>query len=54
MVRYFHEQQTLKGHAIDQYGPEEGARPHFITCTVEHDSIRLPLEHLMEEHMAGQ
>ncbi|XP_005361748.1 selenocysteine lyase isoform X1 [Microtus ochrogaster] len=52
MVRYFHDQQTLKRHEIDQHSPEEGARPHFITCTVEHDSIRLPLEHLMEEQMA--
>ncbi|ERE85900.1 selenocysteine lyase [Cricetulus griseus] len=52
MVRYFHKQQTLKGQMIDQYIPEEGARPHFITCTVEHDSIRLPLEHLMEEQIA--
>lgn len=52
MVRYFHDQQTLKGHVIDQHIPEEGARPHFITCTVEHDSIRLPLEHLMEEQVA--
>ncbi|KAK7813387.1 hypothetical protein U0070_007956 [Myodes glareolus] len=52
MVRYFHDQQTLKGHVIDQHSPEEGARPHFITCTVEHDSIRLPLEHLMEEQVA--
>ncbi|KAM7339700.1 hypothetical protein ACRRTK_000315 [Alexandromys fortis] len=51
MVRYFHDQQTLR-HEIDQHTPEEGARPHFITCTVEHDSIRLPLEHLMEEQMA--
>lgn len=54
MVRYFHDQQTLKGHVIDQHSPEEGARPHFITCTVEHDSIRLPLEHLMEEQVAGE
>ncbi|XP_050019014.1 selenocysteine lyase [Alexandromys fortis] len=51
MVRYFHDQQTLR-HEIDQHTPEEGARPHFITCTVEHDSIRLPLEHLLEEQMA--
>lgn len=54
MVRYFHDQQTLKRHEIDHHIPEEGARPHFITCTVEHDSIRLPLEHLMEEQMAGE
>lgn len=32
----------------------EGATPHFVTCTVEHDSIRLPLEHLVEEQVAGE
>jgi hypothetical protein len=53
MVRCFHEQQTLKGNMVDQHSPEEGTRPHFITCTVEHDSIRLPLEHLVENQMAG-
>ncbi|XP_029394623.1 selenocysteine lyase isoform X2 [Mus pahari] len=52
MVRCFHEQQTLKGNVVDQHSPEEGTRPHFITCTVEHDSIRLPLEHLVEDQMA--
>ncbi|XP_006529808.1 selenocysteine lyase isoform X4 [Mus musculus] len=52
MVRCFHEQQTLKGNMVDQHSPEEGTRPHFITCTVEHDSIRLPLEHLVENQMA--
>ncbi|XP_060224836.1 selenocysteine lyase isoform X6 [Meriones unguiculatus] len=52
MVRCFHKEQSLKGLAVDQSSPEEGTRPHFITCTVEHDSIRLPLEHLMEEQVA--
>lgn len=32
----------------------EGATPHFVTCTVEHDSVRLPLEHLVEERVAGE
>ncbi|XP_038604948.1 selenocysteine lyase isoform X2 [Tachyglossus aculeatus] len=27
-------------------------KPHFITSTVEHDSIRLPLEHLVKAHVA--
>lgn len=51
-VRCFHEQQTLQGRTVDQISPEEGTRPHFITCTVEHDSIRLPLEHLVEDQVA--
>ena len=32
----------------------EGDAPHIVTCTVEHDSVRLPLEHLVEEHVAGE
>ncbi|XP_052048761.1 selenocysteine lyase isoform X2 [Apodemus sylvaticus] len=52
MVRCFHEQQALRGRVADQHSPEEGTRPHFITCTVEHDSIRLPLEHLVQDQMA--
>ncbi|KAM5327534.1 selenocysteine lyase isoform 2-T2 [Glossophaga mutica] len=33
--------------------PAEGALPHIVTCTVEHDSVRLPLERLAEEHAAA-
>ena len=51
-MRCFHAQQTLKGHRIDQHSPEEGTRPHFITYTVECDSIQVPLEHLIEGQMA--
>lgn len=36
---------------IDHHSPEEGTRPYFITCIVEHDSIQLPLEHLIEGQM---
>uniref|UniRef100_A0A8C6S014 Selenocysteine lyase n=1 Tax=Nannospalax galili TaxID=1026970 RepID=A0A8C6S014_NANGA len=52
MVRCFHEHQTQRRDEVEQCSPEEGARPHFITCTVEHDSIRLPLEHLLEKQVA--
>lgn len=51
MVKCF-QNQTSPGDLLEQHSPEEGARPHFITCTVEHDSIRLPLEHLVEEQVA--
>lgn len=34
--------------------PVEGAIPHIITCSVEHDSIRLPLEYLVQEGAAGE
>nr|XP_026251813.1 selenocysteine lyase isoform X1 [Urocitellus parryii] len=52
MVKCFQESQTPPGGVVEQHSPEEGARPHFVTCTVEHDSIRLPLEHLVEGRVA--
>nr|XP_017499602.2 selenocysteine lyase isoform X5 [Manis javanica] len=51
-VKHFHETHSLKGDAAERHSPAAGAAPHFITCTVEHDSVRLPLEHLVEEHVA--
>lgn len=53
-VKHFHETHSLKGDAAERHSPAAGAAPHFITCTVEHDSVRLPLEHLVEEHVAGE
>ncbi|NXA42709.1 SCLY lyase, partial [Eudromia elegans] len=29
-----------------------GSAPHFVTSSVEHDSVRLPLEHLVKEELA--
>ncbi|KAM5229425.1 selenocysteine lyase [Ctenodactylus gundi] len=52
MVKHFHENQASKRDAVEQHSPGEGAKPHFVTCTVEHDSIRLPLEHLVNEQVA--
>ncbi|XP_070125720.1 selenocysteine lyase isoform X4 [Equus przewalskii] len=52
VVKHFHEIHTSKGDAAESHSPAEGAMPHFITCTVEHDSIRLPLEHLAKERVA--
>nr|XP_042714701.1 selenocysteine lyase isoform X5 [Chrysemys picta bellii] len=47
-LRHFRESQVL-----GQDGPgEDHKRAHFITSNVEHDSVRLPLEHLVKEHMA--
>ncbi|XP_066883374.1 selenocysteine lyase isoform X3 [Kogia breviceps] len=40
------------GDTAEHPSPVERALPHIITCTVEHDSIRLPLEHLVEEQAA--
>ncbi|XP_023084565.1 selenocysteine lyase isoform X2 [Piliocolobus tephrosceles] len=53
VVKHFHANQTSKGHAGGHHSPVEGAKPHFITSSVEHDSIRLPLEHLAEEQVAA-
>ncbi|XP_074046848.1 selenocysteine lyase isoform X2 [Macrotis lagotis] len=53
-MRLFEESQRAEGDrpAEQQPGLVFGLKPHFITCTVEHDSIRLPLEHLVREGMA--
>ncbi|XP_004674804.2 PREDICTED: selenocysteine lyase [Condylura cristata] len=44
MVKWFQE-----SHAS---GEAPAAAPHFITCSVEHDSVRLPLERLAKEGTA--
>ncbi|KAM9248532.1 selenocysteine lyase isoform 1-T1 [Dugong dugon] len=51
MVRHFRESQMAKEDGVEALG--NGAKPHFVTCTVEHDSIRLPLEHLKEDGVAA-
>ncbi|XP_053453126.1 selenocysteine lyase isoform X2 [Nycticebus coucang] len=52
VVKHFHENQTSKRDAVECHSHVEGAKPHFITSTVEHDSIRLPLEQLVKEQVA--
>ncbi|XP_068939515.1 selenocysteine lyase isoform X2 [Petaurus breviceps papuanus] len=50
-VKLFQESQRSEGDwPAEQQA--SGAKPHFITCTVEHDSIRLPLEQLVKEGVA--
>lgn len=44
--RHFHESQAGPG---DSWGT-----PHIVTSNVEHDSVRLPLEQLVKEHLAGE
>ncbi|XP_026902202.1 selenocysteine lyase isoform X2 [Acinonyx jubatus] len=44
VVRHFQHTRSAEG---------DGAVPHLVTCTVEHDSIRLPLEHLAKEQVAA-
>lgn len=52
VVTHFHKTHTAEGDPARCHGPAEGAVPHIVTCTVEHDSIRLPLERLAEEQVA--
>ncbi|XP_058389280.1 selenocysteine lyase isoform X2 [Diceros bicornis minor] len=52
VVKHFHKIHTSERDTAEHHSPAEGATPHFVTCTVEHDSIRLPLEHLVKEHVA--
>lgn len=44
--RHFHESQHGRG--------DSQATPHIVTSAVEHDSIRLPLEQLGREGLAGE
>ncbi|XP_003991346.2 selenocysteine lyase isoform X1 [Felis catus] len=44
VVQHFQHTRSAEG---------DGAVPHLVTCTVEHDSIRLPLEHLVKEQVAA-
>uniref|UniRef100_A0A8I3Q193 Selenocysteine lyase n=1 Tax=Canis lupus familiaris TaxID=9615 RepID=A0A8I3Q193_CANLF len=53
VVKHFHLTHASEGTRAEPSGPLAGAVPHLITCTVEHDSIRLPLEHLLEEQVAA-
>ncbi|XP_017895825.1 PREDICTED: selenocysteine lyase isoform X2 [Capra hircus] len=52
MVKHFHKVHAANGDTGGHPSLVDGALPHIITCTVEHDSIRLPLEHLGEERKA--
>ncbi|XP_054335387.1 selenocysteine lyase isoform X8 [Pongo pygmaeus] len=53
VVKHFHANQPSEAHTGAHHSPVKGAKPHFITSSVEHDSIRLPLEHLVEEQVAA-
>lgn len=44
--RHFHESQRERG--------DSRGIPHIVTSSVEHDSIRLPLEQLRREGLAGE
>ncbi|XP_030873591.1 selenocysteine lyase-like [Leptonychotes weddellii] len=54
VVKHFHQTRPSKGSLAKLCSLLDRATPHLITCTVEHDSIRLPLEHLVEERVAGE
>ncbi|KAM8788827.1 selenocysteine lyase isoform 2-T2 [Rhynchonycteris naso] len=52
VVKHFRKSHTSRGGMTEHHRPAEGATPHIVTCTVEHDSIRLPLEHAVDEQVA--
>ncbi|XP_051694210.1 selenocysteine lyase isoform X2 [Oryctolagus cuniculus] len=52
-MKTFHENKASGGGALEHPSPVEGATPHFVTSTVEHDSISLPLQHLAKEQVAA-
>ncbi|XP_037705292.1 selenocysteine lyase isoform X2 [Choloepus didactylus] len=47
VVKHFQENQTSREDKTEHH------KPHFITSTVEHDSVRLTLEHLVKEDVAA-
>ncbi|KAK2110757.1 hypothetical protein P7K49_010503 [Saguinus oedipus] len=53
VVKHCHVNQTSKGDTGVHHSPADGAKPHFITSSEEHDSILLPLERLAEEQVAA-
>ncbi|XP_074860074.1 selenocysteine lyase isoform X2 [Carettochelys insculpta] len=51
--KHFREIQLLAQNVAGEgHKKAAGAIHHFVTSNVEHDSVRLPLEHLVKEHMA--
>lgn len=44
---------TALRHFRESKGQDRGT-PHIVTSSVEHDSIRLPLEQLVKESLAGE
>lgn len=54
VVTHFHKTRSAEGDPAKRGSPAEGALPHIVTCSVEHDSVRLPLERLVEERVAGE
>lgn len=52
-VKHFKDMLKCDGAGND---PEKilGTRPHLIVSCIEHDSIRLPVEHLVKEWEAGE
>lgn len=48
-LKYFQEFKAMtQGSSDHDYNGLFGGVPHFITSSVEHDSVRLPLEHLVK------
>ncbi|XP_066475811.1 selenocysteine lyase [Tiliqua scincoides] len=50
-VKHFKESNAQRHEGEDQR-KTLGTHPHLITSCIEHDSVRLPVEHLVKEHKA--
>nr|XP_056705647.1 selenocysteine lyase [Euleptes europaea]XP_056705648.1 selenocysteine lyase [Euleptes europaea] len=51
-VRYFREGNKQRHDGLKNQKKTLGMCPHLITSCIEHDSVRLPVEHLVKEHEA--
>lgn len=49
-VKYFHSNR----HCINNGSMEKDHLPHFITSNLEHDAVKLVLEHFAEEGIASK
>jgi hypothetical protein len=49
-VKYFHSERGCNHGGL----PDKEHLPHFITSNLEHDAVKLVLEHFAEEGIAGQ
>lgn len=53
-VKYFKESNKLRPVGPEVQKRALGTSPHLIASCIEHDSVRLPVEHLVKEHEAGE
>ena len=54
-VKYFHAVRMKSSNGIGYHSNSDGSDvlPHFITTNLEHDAVKLVLEHFAEEGIAS-